>query len=176
MRNFYSFLPIISSRLSNFFPYFLVFSNIFENLYGCIILCFGFYAQCAKLSKIIYLQNRAKIFVTSHMFFFALIVQSDYYTVLLQHSRIVASAQCIDSGSANGQVIKLLKTTCRTFIPPEAAGSRTDSHPTDCPDAAFWERSLRPQQLLPDSVQDLGVRAPSKVNSSGACSRFYTIA
>ena len=74
---FYSFLPIISSYLSNFSPYFLVFSNIFENLYGCIILCFGFYAQCAKLSKIIY-QNRAKIFITCHTFFFALIVQSDY--------------------------------------------------------------------------------------------------
>ena len=58
---------------------------------------------------------------------------------------------------------------------PEAAGSRTDSHPTDCPDAAFWERSLRPQQLLPDSVQDLGVRASSKVNSNGARSRFYMI-
>ena len=75
---FYSFLPIISSCLSNFSPYFLVFSNIFENLYGCIILCFGFYAQCAKLSKFIYLQNRAKIFVTCPMFSFALIVQSDY--------------------------------------------------------------------------------------------------
>lgn len=49
------------------------------------------------------------------------------------------------------------------------------AHPTDCPDAAFWERSLRPQRLLPDSVQDLGVRASSKVNSNGACSRFYMI-
>lgn len=40
MKKFYSFLPIISRHILNFSSYFLIFSNVFENLYGCTIFCF----------------------------------------------------------------------------------------------------------------------------------------
>lgn len=40
MKKFYSFLPIISRHILNFSSYFLIFSSVFENLYGCTIFCF----------------------------------------------------------------------------------------------------------------------------------------
>ena len=48
---FYSFLLIISRHILNFSTYFLIFSNIFENLYGCTISCFCFYAQHIKAAQ-----------------------------------------------------------------------------------------------------------------------------